>query len=106
LYKYKASAAIDLGTHGTGFSWAVHESKNDTPSQRTINHCQNWKSQPGPCAKNLTALLLDDFGEVVAWGYEARRRWLTAGPNARQGWRYYAGFKMDLMPRCFTAMIG
>ena len=49
--------------------------------------------------KNLSALLLDASGEMIAWGYDARRMWLTQGMalRYRRGSSYYHGFKMDLL---------
>lgn len=89
--KQKVAAAIDFGTHGTGYAWALIDDE-----KRLIHPQMRWKDQPAPAAKNLTALLLDDEGGVLAWGYEARRRFnsRSAGPDAR----YRKSFKMSLAP--------
>lgn len=89
--------AIDIGTHGIGAAWSVISESNTDPSSRKIHFCDQWESQPAPTAKNLSALLLNAGGELIAWGYDARRLWLTQGVALReQGARYHHGFKMDL----------
>ncbi|MFI1768976.1 Hsp70 family protein [Streptomyces sp. NPDC020800] len=90
-------AAIDIGTHGIGAAWSVISESNSEASSRKIHFCDQWESQPAPTAKNLSALLLDAHGKLIAWGYDARRLWLTQGAALRgQGARYHHGFKMDL----------
>ncbi|MFF0472459.1 Hsp70 family protein [Streptomyces sp. NPDC004284] len=91
MKKQKVAVAIDFGTHGTGYAWALIDD-----DKRQIHPYMRWKDQPAPTAKNLTALLLDGEGEVLAWGYEARRRFNSraAGPDAR----YLKAFKMSLAP--------
>lgn len=83
-------AAVDFGTHGTGFAWSL---RND-PSKEIFYHDQ-WQGQPLAYPKNLSALLLDAKGEVVEWGYEAKRRQL-ADSSAQLS--YHAHFKMSLQP--------
>ncbi|MPY48785.1 Hsp70 family protein [Streptomyces acidicola] len=93
-------AAIDIGTHGIGAAWCVISESNAEPSSRKIHFCDQWESQPAPTAKNLSALLLGADGKLIAWGYDARRLWLTQGAALRsQGARYHHGFKMDLGAR-------
>lgn len=86
---------IDLGTHATGFGWAVIDEQNEQAEERRIHFFTQWPGQPVPSVKNLSALQLGEGGEVLAWGYEARRRALNriGGP----GTRYRAAFKMELM---------
>ena len=98
MFEPRVVAAIDFGTHGTGFAWSVVEDCNKDPRGRKIHFCNRWESQPDPCAKNLSALLLDEHGELIAWGYEARRYWLTGrSSGGEDGLTYHAAFKMDLM---------
>jgi hypothetical protein len=90
-------AAIDIGTHGIGAAWSVISDSNAEASSRKIHFSDQWESQPAPTAKNLSALLLDADGKMIAWGYDARRLWLTQGAALRdKGARYHHGFKMDL----------
>ncbi|MCJ0869166.1 Hsp70 family protein [Streptomyces sp. AP-93] len=92
-------AAIDFGTHGTGFAWCVVEEGNADPRTRQVNYCNQWDAQPVACAKNLSALLLDHQGDVLSWGFEARRNWITGRATAQhEGATYHAGFKMRLVP--------
>ncbi|XQE80444.1 Hsp70 family protein [Streptomyces microflavus] len=89
--------AIDIGTHGIGFGFAAVSPDNDDPLTRKIHISDQWDSQPVPMAKNLSALLLGADDQVIAWGYEARRLWLTQGSELHKaGARYHQGFKMDL----------
>ncbi|QNP66152.1 Hsp70 family protein [Streptomyces genisteinicus] len=86
------AAAIDFGTHGSGFAWcAVHE--GEEPADRQIDFFDQWKDQPVSYPKNLTALLLDADGRVLEWGYAARR----ARANRVEG-RLETGFKTWLRP--------
>jgi hypothetical protein len=90
-------AAIDFGTHGTGFAWAFSSAREDEPSHRTIYTFDDWTDQPASYVKNLSAILLDGSGGVLAWGYEARR--LFEAGAAADGDRTYAErFKMGLLP--------
>ncbi|MGW8598459.1 Hsp70 family protein [Streptomyces sp. NPDC055893] len=91
MKKQKVAVAIDFGTHGTGYAWALIDD-----DKRQVHPHMRWKDQPAPTAKNLTALLLDADGDVLAWGYEARRRFnsRSAGPDAQ----YLKAFKMSLAP--------
>jgi hypothetical protein len=97
MFSPRLAVAIDVGTHAIGSSWCVISDSNDDPSSRKIQFCNQWDSQPAPTAKNLSALLLGGDGNLIAWGYEARRLWLTQGAELRKkGARYHQGFKMDL----------
>jgi hypothetical protein len=75
-------AAVDLGTHGVGFAWA----RIGDPDI----HCPDWGTGDDP--KELTALLVDADGAVVAWGHDAKQRALSADQDS--GLTYYAHFKM------------
>lgn len=88
----RVAAAIDFGTHGSGFAWcAVNE--GEEPADRRIDFFDQWKDQPVSYPKNLSALLLDDDGRVLEWGYAARR----ARANRGEG-RFESGFKTWLKP--------
>ncbi|MBB4983406.1 Hsp70 family protein [Streptomyces nymphaeiformis] len=97
MKKQKVAVAIDFGTHGTGYAWALIDD-----DKRQVHPYMRWKDQPAPTAKNLTALLLDSEGDVLAWGYEARRRFnsRSAGPDVR----YLKAFKMSLAPASTEGM--
>ncbi|MFG2370474.1 Hsp70 family protein [Streptomyces sp. NPDC048504] len=97
VFSPRLVVAIDVGTHAIGSSWCVISDSNADPASRKIHFSNQWESQPAPTAKNLSALLLDANGDLIAWGYEARRLWLTRGAELHeQGARYHQGFKMDL----------
>ncbi|MFG2504601.1 Hsp70 family protein [Streptomyces rubiginosohelvolus] len=61
-----------------------------------MNFCNRWAAMPVATAKNLTALLLDENGDVAAWGYDARKRSLTMRPEQLAKHRYMTAFKMAL----------
>jgi hypothetical protein len=90
-------AAIDFGTHGTGFAWAFSSAREDEPGHRTIYTFDDWTDQPASYVKNLSAILLDGSGGVLAWGYEARRLF-EAGAAADGEHTYAERFKMGLLP--------
>lgn len=85
-------AAVDFGTHGTGFAWML---RND-PDKR-IYYYDQWSGQRLVYPKNLSALLLDGEGSVVAWGHDAHERHLRPDDGG-VGLTYHAHFKMDLQP--------
>ncbi|MHB9858846.1 Hsp70 family protein [Streptomyces sp. YIM S03343] len=90
-------AAVDFGTHGSGFAWCPVDAANDKVSDRTVYYFDQWQNQPVVYPKNLTALLLDGTGKVTDWGYSARRALTDAGLGARAGnVRLVQGFKMWL----------
>ncbi|MER8032050.1 Hsp70 family protein [Streptomyces bauhiniae] len=97
MFDARVFAAVDIGTHAIGGAWTTAAPNNESPESREIHFFNSWESQPDPTVKNLSALLLSAEGELIAWGFEARRMWLTQGMALRTlGARYYHGFKMDL----------
>ncbi len=71
--KARVVAAIDFGTHGTGFAWASINHDNDDPARRRISFFDQWEHQPIAAAKNRSAVLLDRAdGSLTAWGVSAR----------------------------------
>jgi molecular chaperone DnaK (HSP70) len=89
----KVVAAVDFGTHGSGYAWSVISAQNQDAQRRLIKVRTQWPAQPVSSAKNLTALLVDSQGEVIAWGYEAKRITTT---SANPGY-YVDSFKMKLI---------
>jgi hypothetical protein len=96
MKKQKVAAAIDFGTHGTGYAWALIDSEKPVQRKLDIHPRMQWPAQPTPYPKNLTALLLEADGGLISWGYEARRRYNT--PTIASGARYVNAFKMSLAP--------
>ncbi|MFC7247357.1 Hsp70 family protein [Catellatospora aurea] len=94
--KVRVVAAIDFGTHGTGFAWAVINERNRDVKARKVAVNVTWPGQPIAYPKNLTALLLSPTGEVVAWGYDARKK--RSRPEYFDH-IYEARFKMRLAPQ-------
>ncbi|WLW50572.1 hypothetical protein [Streptomyces sp. YU58] len=111
-------AAIDFGTYGTGYAWAVVDPRIRHKVDRAIQDREDWPDAGGvPSPKTLTALLLRDE-EVLAWGHtaarlraELERRWHSedvraveaglplASERERGRHRYYYGMKMSLRGR-------
>ncbi|MEU6647256.1 hypothetical protein ABZ863_32675 [Saccharomonospora sp. NPDC046836] len=97
MFAPRVFAAVDIGTYAIGGGWTTASPDNEAPETRKIHFFNNWESQPTPTVKNLSALLLDADGQMIAWGYEARSLWLTQGTALRTaGATYHHGFKMDL----------
>lgn len=82
-------AAIDFGTYGSGYAWALRDDPEERPFLR-----QEWPGQPVAYPKTLSALLLDGGDRVTAWGHEARR--LSQSADASDS-RYFDRFKMLLL---------
>lgn len=94
-------AAIDFGTHGTGFAWAwtpTGPARMLTGAE--INTRNQWQGAGGVAyPKNRTALLLDPSRtQVLAWGFEAVRRHQAEPPGPDAG-RYLVNFKAALKAR-------
>ncbi|MRH87909.1 Hsp70 family protein [Nocardia sp. SYP-A9097] len=93
--EHRIVAAIDFGTHGTGYAWAFTSERDREPRQRSIHFFDEWAGQPSSYIKNRTALLLGPDGAPVEWGHQARRRFHT---DSRTGaFEYVDQFKMDLL---------
>jgi hypothetical protein len=92
---FRVAAAIDFGTHSTGYAWVPVDEHNDVAARRDIKFHPAWPDQPVPGVKTLSAVLLADDDAVEAWGYTARKKRGTRSSAARPG-RYYQGFKLDL----------
>jgi molecular chaperone DnaK (HSP70) len=91
---YRVVAAIDFGTHGTGFAWAAVSEDNDDPGRRRIAFFEDWERQNLAYPKNRSAILLDASGQFMSWGYEAVAQLTKAPPGSR--WKMRTGFKMAL----------
>ncbi|MFI9168958.1 Hsp70 family protein [Streptomyces lincolnensis] len=111
-------AAIDFGTYGTGYAWAVVDPRIRHRSDRAIHDREDWPDAGAvPSPKTLTALLLRDE-KVLAWGHtaarlraELERHWHRedvraveaglplASERDRARHRYYYGMKMSLRRR-------
>ncbi|WP_432864900.1 Hsp70 family protein [Microbispora rosea] len=97
MKRQKVVAAIDFGTHGTGYAWCVIDDTNKDIRSRKIYWRNQWPSQPVAYPKNLTALLLDQDQNVLSWGYDAKRRWTSIRKKSERDEIFYAqSFKMEL----------
>jgi hypothetical protein len=90
---HRVVAAIDFGTHGSGFAWAAVNETNRDMTQREIFYFDGWTQQV-VYPKNLSALLLDKAGSLLDWGYLAEERMYLEGfPDGRT---YQTNYKMSL----------
>ncbi len=97
MARYRVVAAIDFGTHGTGFAWAFSTERDSDPRRRTIHFFDEWEDQPTSYIKNLSALLFDSGGAVIEWGYQAQRHYITES-RSDLGLQFFHRFKMSLLP--------
>lgn len=91
---HRVVAAIDFGTHGTGFAWAPVSPENAKLQERRISFYDNWADQKVSYPKNRSAVLLDADGNLLSWGYQAVAQMDSMPRDA--GWRLQVGFKMLL----------
>ncbi|WP_076988588.1 hypothetical protein [Actinosynnema sp. ALI-1.44] len=98
--KWQVVAAIDFGTHGTGWAWATVDAVNNDAHRRIINYKADHRGAPVVYPKNLSALFFQD-GSVSARGFEARRRWVRARSAGESGIGYAYAFKMMLKPDAY-----
>ncbi|WP_436532570.1 trypsin-like peptidase domain-containing protein [Actinoplanes sp. HUAS TT8] len=95
----KVVVAIDFGTNGTGYAFALVSPENDDPTKRTVYFRDEWPKAPARGAKDLSAIVVDENLKPVAWGYEAYSWWQlnSAYKRAELKLRGYAyAFKMAL----------
>jgi molecular chaperone DnaK (HSP70) len=93
-------AAIDFGTHGSGFAWARVRELEQDPNTSNIKFRDRWPGTDVNYPKNLSALMLDGE-EVQYWGFEAKSKWARAmeeGPAQNHDLSYVYAFKMALKP--------
>jgi molecular chaperone DnaK (HSP70) len=97
---YRVAAAIDFGTHGTGYAWAPMDTHNDDPVHREIRFRDGWPYQPVKGPKVLSAVLLPIGAEPAVIGYAARKRRgeARAASGTTEEWYHYA-FKPYLQER-------
>ncbi|WP_433620973.1 hypothetical protein [Nocardia sp. CA-120079] len=91
--------AIDYGTYGSGFAWAIVNEQNADPARRQISLFTQWPSQAVAYPKAMSCLLVNRQGRPVAWGHEAYRLWRgrKADPDI-EGFKLVRGYKMSLNP--------
>jgi hypothetical protein len=100
LHTHRVVAAIDFGTHGSGYAWTAVDPRWRTSSDREIYDFTHWRDARDPTyPKTLSALLLKN-DSLVAWGYPAARALgeLKPGTAEAEGYLYLAGVKMSLRP--------
>jgi hypothetical protein len=96
---YPVVAAIDFGTHGTGYAWTEVSDNLDETLQRLPNFRETWPGTNSFYLKDLSAVLLGPAGDIVAWGHEAKQEWARRGVNGDSvGYGYASAFKMALKP--------
>jgi molecular chaperone DnaK (HSP70) len=95
--QFPVVAAIDFGTHGTGYAWIEVKPENQEARYRNPHFQERWHGTNRFYPKTLTALLLGPDGEVVEWGHPAKTEWTRlATQQANEGYTYVSGFKMAL----------
>ncbi|WP_432967570.1 Hsp70 family protein [Dactylosporangium sp. CA-233914] len=91
----RVAAAIDFGTHGSGFAWAFTSEQQRPIAERRLTFHMEWIDQPAPYVKTRSALLVDAGGKVLDWGFAAARRYkLESRGGTDIGLEH--GFKMRL----------
>ncbi|MCM3882809.1 hypothetical protein [Frankia sp. R82] len=85
-------AAVDFGTFGSGYAWALKNPAGTYIPSHDINCNDQWKGADSGYPKNRSAILLGDQGETLAWGYEALNRYTDGGEQA-------GGFAVDFKMR-------
>ena len=96
-FKPKVVAAVDLGTHGTGVGWCVVSDLNDDPMTRRVAIHTRYPGSRVDYPKDLTAILVDREGGVLAVGHRAQQKWMKAADAGNaEGFGYAYAFKMAL----------
>jgi hypothetical protein len=98
LFKPDIAVSLDFGTSGSGYGLILIEPRNDDPRTRQPTIYRSWPSAPPGAPKDLSAVILDASGAVVASGFEAREMWLTRRDAVAAGsMTYHEAFKLVLM---------
>ena len=104
-------AAIDFGTHGTGYAWAKVRTNRDgtvnlDETRKGLVYNEEWPGMGTRYHKDLSAVLLSPGGDITEWGYEARREWarLAAGGGDGSGYGYASSFKMALKADAYRSV--
>ena len=84
-------AAIDFGTSYTKLAYGVDDDEDPIPFTE-------WECAPvgGLVTMAPTTILLDETGEVVAYGWEAEHKYGTLEPEDKNSHRLFKHFKMKL----------
>jgi molecular chaperone DnaK (HSP70) len=88
----KVIAAIDFGTHGSGYAWAPVADIDAGKSFSYSYYPGSLQHYP----KNLSAVLVTADGDLHSWGHEAREKWKTIGVANPDGYGYASRFKMAI----------
>lgn len=87
--------SLDFGTYASGFAYAALTGKVDL----------NWEypEAPSPYPKTITSLLYQkptrgDFGRPIAWGWDARIKFMDMTAVERDFHVYVVNFKLALAP--------
>lgn len=100
-------AAIDFGTHGTGYAWTdVTEGADGRlrPVRQQPIFRERWPGADRFYPKDLSAVLLGPAGEIAAWGHEAKREWARLSMEGAAGYGYVSGFKMALKADAYQGL--
>ena len=95
----KVVAAIDFGTYGTGYAWTEVEGEEGSLRAHRSEpiYRDRWPGLDSLYPKDLSAVLLNQGGQVIAWGHQAKREWARLSQDGGgAGYTYAAGFKMAL----------
>lgn len=102
---YPVVAAIDFGTHGTGYAWTEVTGNLGETLRRLPNFRETWPGTESYYPKDLSAVLLDPAGNIVFWGHEAKREWARLAVNGNStGYGYASAFKMALKPDSYRGI--
>ena len=87
-------AAIDFGTHGSGFALCTRDIYKKDP---TKIYCHTWNSGTTITYKAPTSVLLKPDGTLLSFGYEAEREYSDlANDEERKKHYLFRQFKMKL----------
>ncbi|WP_239382584.1 Hsp70 family protein [Frankia sp. CIT1] len=90
-------AAIDFGTHGTGYAWTEIIKDGPAAAERSVQLRLRWPDAPGSYPKDLSALLVAPDGSVESFGHQARRAWTKRSETSDHGgYTYVEALKMAL----------
>ncbi|MCB9418804.1 MAG: HSP70 family protein [Ardenticatenaceae bacterium] len=97
--KTRVVVGIDFGTSRSGYAYAfTNINENSQNENIEIYGRTRWPGQPEAFPKTLTQLLYAPNGNVLAWGFEARKKLAEIRNNSQnvEQYDFFPSFKMEL----------
>eukprot|EP01084_Bolivina_argentea_P126774 224390_1 len=91
-HSFKIHIAVDFGTDGTSLAYALPNNK-----EKNVFVHQDWvSSKYNVGVKPNTIILLDENGDTLGFGKDAKHTYITTTTKTSKKWMLFEKFKMSL----------